>query len=87
MGDGVDTAGRFDDTARGIEMAKRWRAERTERVERGRTPDAQRLTDLSLALVVPWPDGYPQYVGPMDSPDGWTTILNATKNIRLPWEL
>ncbi len=65
----------------------KWQVQRTERIERGLHPDAQRLTDLSLCLIVPWKDGFPQYVGDMDTPEGWTMILEACKDVRLPWEL
>jgi hypothetical protein len=45
----------------------------------------QRLTDLSLAMVIPWADGFPQFIGDVDTPQGRRRILEATKNERLPW--
>jgi len=66
-----------------------WKIARHETVERGLHPDARRLTDLSLAMIVPWRDGFPQY---WLLPDGSNTelrmrqILDATENETLPWE-
>jgi hypothetical protein len=57
------------------------------RVELGPPADIERLNDLSLALVIPWPDGWPQYLGDVDTPQGRRWLLEMTKGERLPWEL
>jgi hypothetical protein len=63
--------------------------------ERGMSPDQQRLTDLSLALIIPWRDysqfgsrGWPQYwMNEQKEQQRMGEILIATDHERLPWEL
>lgn len=69
-----------------VRDSRNWQPRRIEAIERA-PADITRLFDLSLAMIVPWKDGYPQYIGDMDTPEGWQMILEATKEIRLPWQL
>lgn len=65
-----------------------WTDGQTQKIERGMSPLARRLTDLSLAMIIPWPDGFPKY---WLSPDGSNDELRmneiAEADERLPWEL
>lgn len=64
-----------------------WTAERVTEIKRGRNPDAQRLDDLALAMVIPWKDGFPQYwLDEKNEQQRMREILDATENLRLPWE-
>jgi hypothetical protein len=61
---------------------------RCESREMGPSPDQQRLTDLSLALIIPWKDGFPQYwLNEQNEQMRMGEILIATDDERLPWEL
>ena len=52
------------------------------------TATAQRLTDLCLALVIPWRDGWPQWwFDDENETERIQEILDATTDERLPWEL
>jgi hypothetical protein len=56
--------------------------------EMGMSPDQQRLIDLSLALIIPWKDGFPQYwMNEQNEQQRMGEILIATDHERLPWEL
>jgi hypothetical protein len=64
-----------------------WQLRRTQMVEKGLSPDARRLTDLSLALIIPWKDGFPQYwLNEQNEQQRMGEILDATDHERLPWE-
>lgn len=66
-------------------MAKGWTTEAV--VEMG-DYGAQRLNDLSLALVIPWPSGFPQYWLNADNIEQRVQqLLDATANERLPWQM
>jgi hypothetical protein len=64
-----------------------WETRRHETIEY-QSALARRLTDLSLAGVIPWPSGFPQY---WLSPDGsneeqrMNEIADATADEVLPW--
>jgi hypothetical protein len=63
-----------------------WRFEKV--IELG--PDAieTRLTDLSLAMVIPWADGWPQYwLNETNLEQRIEEILAATAKERLPWQI
>jgi hypothetical protein len=67
-----------------------WGKQQIVTVEKALHPDAQRLTDLSLALIIPWRDGFPQYWLARDgsnAPQRMREILDATECERLPWQL
>ena len=54
----------------------------------GLSPDAQRLTDLSLALIIPWKDGFPWWwLNDQNEKQRMREILDATDNEVLPWEM
>jgi hypothetical protein len=69
-----------------------WTATRVETIERVH-PDAKRLTELSLALVIPWRDhsqfgsrGWPQcWMNEQNEQQRMREILDATENEILPW--
>lgn len=67
----------------------KWQVQRTERIEQ-RTGTAQRLTDLSLAMILPWRDGFPQWWLPRDGSqddERVQEIIDVTASERLPWQL
>ena len=51
-----------------------------------RPSDIRRLDELSLCLVIPWPDGFPQYFD-ADTEAHREAILTATAQEVLPWQL
>jgi hypothetical protein len=56
--------------------------------ELGPRAENQRLTDLSLAMVIPWNDGFPQFwLNEQNMPKRMREILDATENEALPWEI
>ncbi len=64
-----------------------WHVERREPME-FKTEQEQRLTDLALALVIPWKDGFPQVFWQTATEEKrLAEIIEATKSERLPWEL
>jgi hypothetical protein len=64
-----------------------WKIARHETVERGLHPDARRLTELSLAMIVPWKDGFPRYwLNETNEQQRMREILDATENEKLPWQ-
>jgi hypothetical protein len=64
-----------------------WKIARHETVERGLHPDARRLTELSLAMIVPWKDGFPRYwLNETNEQRRMREILDATENEKLPWQ-
>jgi len=63
-----------------------WRVERECRMQ-FKTAQEQRLHDLALALIIPWPDGFPQYwLNADNEAQRCDEIREATKNERLPWQ-
>jgi len=57
-------------------------------VEVGNMPAAaKRLNELALCLVLPRPEGFPQYMGDVDTPAGWDILLKLTERERYPWQL
>ena len=67
-----------------------WENQRTETITRELHPDARRLTELSLALVIPWNDGFPQYYLAADGSnmaERMGELLDATADEVLPWQL
>jgi hypothetical protein len=62
-----------------------WETRRHETIEY-RHADAQRLTDLSLALIIPWPSGFPQFwLNETNEQQRMREILDATEHETLPW--
>lgn len=52
------------------------------------TATARRLTDLSLAMVIPWRDGWPQWwLNDENELERMQEILDATADEVLPWAL
>lgn len=47
---------------------------------------AKRLNELALALILPRPSGFPQYIGDVDTPAGWNALLKLTAKERYPWQ-
>ena len=47
---------------------------------------AKRLNELALCLVLPHPDGFPQYFGNVDHPSVWEELLKLTAKERFPWQ-
>ena len=63
-----------------------WKVERENVPMQYKDGQAQRLTDLALAMVIPWMDGYPQYWVQEDNREQRERqIYEATKGHRLPW--
>jgi hypothetical protein len=52
------------------------------------TATARRLTDLSLAMVIPWRDGWPRWwMNDENEPERVREIIDATQDEVLPWEM
>lgn len=52
------------------------------------TATARRLTDLSLAMVIPWRDGWPRWwLNDENESERMQEILGATADEVLPWAM
>ena len=63
-----------------------WETQRENEPMQFKDDRAQRLTDLALAMVIPWCDGYPQFwfdEGNREQRE--EQIYEATKGHKLPW--
>jgi hypothetical protein len=51
-----------------------------------KTAQEQRLHDLALAMMIPWPSGFPQYWLDAENQElRESEIFEATKTLKLPW--
>jgi hypothetical protein len=68
-------------------MATKWKVEREGVLMEFKTAQEQRLHDLALCLVIPWPSGFPQCfweTAPMAQ--RLDEIQWATAREKLPWQ-